>query len=358
MLHTRSSRTRLTAFLLLLVFSMPLFAGDGFRVVVSIKPVHSLLAALMQGVGSPTLLLEGDQTPYGYRLTGAQKQQLADANLVVWVGPELESFLIEPLQNALPDRHVVALLDGPGLKVLPEREDESRLDPFFWLDSRNGLILVDDLTRTLMQADPGHAHVYRRNRDQVFAQVAEMDRTLEYGYRGMKGGVVILYHDTQQYFEQAYALKTALVLSPLPPQPIGAARLLQARALIRDGRVSCLLTERGLPLKDLELLTAGTHVQVGELDSLGTALQSGPGLYNQLMKYNTDVIRKCVNAKPAALDAAAEPVDELQPGERIGGRFLLSDHNGKLVTEDNLLGHFSLLYFGYTFCPDICPTSL
>jgi len=357
-IYNRSIR-RVAILLFLLAFSMPLFAGGDFRVVASIKPLHSLLAALMEGVGSPTLLLEGQQTPYGYQLTEAQKQQLAEANLVVWAGPELEAFLVEPLRETLPDRHVVALLDDPRLKVLPEREDDSRRDPFFWLDSRNGLILIDDLTRILMQADPGRSHVYRRNRDKVFAQAAEMDRMLEYGYRGMKGGVVILYYDTQQYFEQAYALKTAMVLSPLPPRPIGAASLLEARALIRDGRVGCLLTERGLPLKDLDLLTAGVDVNVGELDSLGTSLPPGPDLYNQLIKHNTDVIRTCVNAKGAILEAAAaEPVDELQPGESIGGRFLLTDHNGKLVTEDNLLGHYSLLYFGYTFCPDICPTSL
>ena len=358
MMHLSSRRSRCFA-LVLLLFSMPLFAGSDFRVVASIKPLHSLLAALMQGVGSPALLLEGQQIPYGYRLTEAQRRQLDKANLVVWVGPELEAFLVEPLRQERPDRHVVALLDDPRLKVLPDREDDDRRDPFFWLDSRNGLILIDDLTRILMQADPGRAHVYRRNRDKVFAQAAEMDRMLEYGYRGMKGGVVILYYDTQQYFEQAYALKTAMVLSPLPPRSIGAAELLQARELMRDGRVGCLLTERGLPAKDLELLTAGTDVRIGELDSLGVSLDPGPDLYNRLIRHNTDVIRTCVNAQRAILDAAAAPqVDELQPGERIGGRFMLTDHNGNLVTEENLLGHYSLLYFGYTFCPDICPTSL
>ena len=359
-LHSRSGRC-LAALLFLLVLVPVASPAGEFKVVASIRPVHSILAALMQGVESPVLLLDGDETPYGEQLSEAQKKQLQEANLVVWVGPELEAFLVEPLRQELPDRHVVALLDRPALKVLPDRERDDRLDPFFWLDSRNGLMMIDELTRVLMAADPGRAHLYRRNRDEVFAQAAEMDRMLEYGYRGMKGGTVILYHDTQQYFEQAYALKTRMVLSPLPPKPVDAARLLQARAAIRDGQVNCLLTEKGLPTPELELLTSGTGINVGELDSFGLGLEPGPQLYDQLMRHNTDVIRKCVNAEQPILEAAAaqaEAADELQPGETIGGRFMLTDHNGRLVTEEDLLGHYSLLYFGYTYCPDICPTSL
>jgi len=42
----------------------------------------------------------------------------------------------------------------------------------------------------------------------------------------------------------------------------------------------------------------------------------------------------------------------------IGGAFELVDHNGKIVTNEDLKGTYSLIYFGYTFCPDVCPTGL
>jgi len=42
----------------------------------------------------------------------------------------------------------------------------------------------------------------------------------------------------------------------------------------------------------------------------------------------------------------------------IGGAFELVDHNGKTVTNEDLKGTYSLIYFGYTFCPDVCPTGL
>ena len=45
-------------------------------------------------------------------------------------------------------------------------------------------------------------------------------------------------------------------------------------------------------------------------------------------------------------------------GPTIGGSFTLVDHNGKTVTARDFRGRFMLVYFGYTYCPDVCPTTL
>lgn len=42
----------------------------------------------------------------------------------------------------------------------------------------------------------------------------------------------------------------------------------------------------------------------------------------------------------------------------IGGPFTLVDHNGQTVNDTDFHGNYALIYFGYTFCPDVCPTSL
>ena len=47
-----------------------------------------------------------------------------------------------------------------------------------------------------------------------------------------------------------------------------------------------------------------------------------------------------------------------QPEVKIGGPFTLTDHTGKQVTEADFQGTNTLIFFGYTYCPDICPTSL
>ncbi len=340
---------------LLLQISL-LSAEENFRVVASIKPIHSILSSLMQGTDGPQLLVKQGQNPYGYELDAQQKKDLAQADFIVWVGPELEKFLLEPLTDVKAGTRVKTILDNPNIKVLPSRWDESRRDPFFWLDSRNILILVDELTRELMVADATRAHLYKRNRRALYARMAELDRRLEYGYRGLKSGVGIAYYDTLQYFEQAYALKIRGLVAETPMRAADAARLLDGRAKLADGYYSCLLTEAGTKMPDLPLLIGSSKIKRAELDSFGSKLTPGPDLYFQLMEQNTSAIKNCLHqgAAPVAEATVQEPA---APTE-IGGKFLLVDHKGRLVTEKDLRGKYQIILFGYTFCPDICPTSL
>ena len=345
---------------LLLVLVYPIFsqAQEGtFKVVVSIKPVHSILASLMKGGDEPVLLVSGSESPFEHQLTDSQKKQIMDADMLVWTGPELEAFMVEAVAKLSDKTKVVELLDQPALKILPHCCKENARDPFFWMDSRNILILADELTRMLMDANPARAHLYQRNRRELNAKLAEIDRRYEYGYRGLSQGVVLLYYDSLQYFSQAYAMRLGDVLSPLPPAPVPTAKLLQARGNIRNGTVQCVLTEAGMPANHLSLLTDGLSVKIGELDSFGRQFQPGPELYVQMMDYNTGVINNCLGRedqpKNVYLDSGGRA-----PDEKIGGPFMLTDQFGRLITDKDLLGNYHILFFGYTFCPDICPTSL
>ncbi|MCB1852533.1 MAG: SCO family protein [Gammaproteobacteria bacterium] len=355
------SLARLQPILLLLLSLLltpvsTLAQGRTLHVVVSIKPIHSIVAALMQGGDEPQLLVSGAESPFDYRLTVAQQAQIDSADLLVWSGAELEPFLAAAAAKLATSKQVVELLAHPALKILPDRWVEGQRDPFFWMDSRNMLILTDELTRTLMETDPVRTHLYLRNRSTLLDKLAAMDRRFEYGYRGLSQGIALLYYDTLHYFSQAYATHLGEVLSPLPPRPVATEMLLLARNRIKNGDLVCLLTEAGMPNEHLPLLTDGLNVKKGELDSFGRRFQPGPELYMQMMEYNTGVIQACLGGKTAGSPYIGGGDT---PGvDRLGGRFILTDHTGREVTEADLLGSYHILFFGYTQCPDVCPTSL
>ena len=335
----------------------PAFAADELRVVASIKPLHSVLSGLMEGLESPELLIEGDQLPYTFTPDAGQLDSLAKASLVVWTGPELERQLAEPLAELATGGTVLTLLDSADLKLLDSRWDDAVRDPYFWLDTRNGLILIDELTHALIRVDPGRSHLYRRNRDKVYARLKRLDRELEYGYRGLARGVALSYYDTQQYFEQAYALTISESLAPSPDVEMAAADLLAARSRLANGGYACLLLEAEMPLPNLELLTAGVETEIGYLDSLGLAIEPGPDLYFELMAQNTTAIKQCFQRSASDSHALLESDEPVAP-EEMGGRFMLVDQDGKLFTDSDLLGKYQLIFFGYTSCPDVCPTSM
>ncbi|MCG7987340.1 MAG: SCO family protein [Candidatus Thiodiazotropha weberae] len=351
---------------LLIAVFWPLTGGaaedqDEFRVVVTIKPLHSIVAGLMVGVGRPELLIDDSQLPHQFTPSPDQRLRMQQADLLFWVGPELEASLVETIRQLGSNTEVIELLSHSGLKVLPSRHQPQQRDPHFWLDNRNLMIMLNDLASLLQQMDAKRAHVYERNRQTVLARLARIDREYEYGYRGMKAGLGIQYHDTLQYFEQAYALKVLDWLTGLPTQHADAKGLLRVRERIVAGEAVCLLSELGFPNQHLALLTQESDINHGILNSFGIGLPPGPDLYFTLMEHNTDEIKRCLNADMVRAKQArsAAQQERLHTTEGIGrGTFLLTDHLGRLVSNESMLGKFAVVYFGYTYCPDICPTSL
>ncbi|MCG8427198.1 MAG: SCO family protein, partial [Chromatiales bacterium] len=347
--------------LLMMAGSTTAVAKEDFRVVVSIKPLHSILAGLMEGLEQgPELLVPQGQTPLNYQLTDAQRESIQQADLLFWAGPELEAFLIEPVAGLPASTQVETLLDNSELKILDARWSDQDRDPFFWLDTRNALILIDEMARKLSATDLAHAHLYKRNRKKLLMRMAELDRRFEYGYRGFKGGIGLSYFDTLQYFEQAYALKIGNTITSLQHRQVSGATLLENRAKLHNGEYACLILEADVEAKELPLLAnADTPVPTAELDTFGVRFTPGPELYFELMEYNTNTIKACLNPQVEKVAEEVPKEEELFPAYKpIRGKFMLVDQNSRLVTEKDMLGKYQLIQFGYTSCPDICPTSL
>lgn len=335
-------------------------AADKFNVSVSIKPIHSIVAGLMKGVNTPHLLIKDQQSPFNLTLKQTDKDRLKKADVVIWVGAELEKTLKPTLDQLSSETTVIELLSNPRLKILPSRQNPDQRDPFFWLDDRNILILLDDLTELFTQIDPTHAHLYSQNRREMMKPLLRIDKEYEYGYRGLKAGLGVLYYDTLRYFEQAYALKTLGYVAGTPWDRVHANRLLNVRNSIFSKEAACLFTDKSMPSENLNLLTSEQNINIGELDILGQQFEAGADLYIKLMNYNTDVIKQCLNANMQEAEQARDQAYSYDGPiiDGIGGRFLLTNHRSEAVTDLDIKGHYSLIFFGYTHCPDICPTSL
>jgi protein SCO1/2 len=351
---------RFLAALALCAFALAAQAAQDFDVVVTIKPIHSIVAGLMRDIGTPGLLIDGEETPFTFKPGVEQKQRLQKASLVIWVGPELEKTL-QPTLTQLPDKvRIVEMLARKDLKVLPSRFNADERAPFFWMDDRNAIIMLDLLTEVLIEIDPARSHVYERNRRRMLIPLKRLDREYEYGYRGLKSGVGVQYFDILHYFEQAYALKVVDQVAATPWDKVTASDLLRVRGKLQSEQANCLFLDKSMPAENAELITAGLNINTGELDVLGRDFEPGEDLYIKLMNHNTDVIKQCLNADmDAATKArlAAEAAD-IPDIDSLGGRFMLSNQLSQLVTEEDFRGHYSIVYFGYTSCPDVCPTTL
>ena len=117
------------AFLWAIAFATPASATEPARVVATIKPIHSLVAAVMQGAGAPRLLIGGGASPHAYSLKPSDARALQNADVIFWVGRDLETFLEKPLTALPKTARVVELAAAPGMTLLHSRTNGFRDEP-------------------------------------------------------------------------------------------------------------------------------------------------------------------------------------------------------------------------------------
>lgn len=320
-----------------------LFAGMSaahaeVNVVASIKPVHSLVAAVMEGVGTPDLIVEGAGSPHTYALKPSQAQALEKADVVFWVGHELEAFLEKPLETVAANAKSVELIDADGLVKLAFREggafekhshgdhdhddhaegehdhdehaegegehdheehadhdhEHGAFDAHVWLDPVNAKAMVRTIAETLSQADPDNAATYAANAkaesDKLDALIGEVTAQLE----PVKDKGFIVFHDAYHYFENRFGVTAAGSITISPEVTPGAERVSEIHAKVKELGAACVFAEPQFEPKLIATVTEGTPARSGVLDPLGSTLDNGPDLYFSVIRNMATSLKTCL----------------------------------------------------------------
>ncbi|WP_312362308.1 zinc ABC transporter substrate-binding protein ZnuA [Ensifer sp.] len=323
-------------------------AAAGPNVVASIKPVHSLVASIMQGVGEPALIVEGAASPHTYNMKPSNAAALQAAKVVFWVGPGLEAFLDKPLDALSGGAKVVELSEAPGLDKLKFREggafeahdhahegeaghgeeghehtegeaehdhaaapeaaaahdhaheghdhDHDGFDMHLWLDPRNAKAMAAEIEKTLAAADPDNAAAYKANLDTLNQRLDALDKSLLETVAPVKDKPFIVFHDAYQYFEHRYQVRVAGSITVSPEVLPGAERLSQIHAKIKELGATCVFAEPQFEPKLINVVIEGTPAKSGTLDPEAATLDAGPDLYFQLMEGIGTSLKTCLGS--------------------------------------------------------------
>jgi zinc transport system substrate-binding protein len=277
------------------------------KVVASIKPLHSLIAGVMAGVGEPELIVAGAASPHTYALKPSDARRLQAADLVVWIGPIMESFLVKPLAALAGKAEIVELDRAPGVRLLQAREGgaweeeghhraERALehDGHLWLDPENAKAIVALTVARLSARDPENAEHYAANGAAVARRLTALDDDLRRRLAPLKGAGFVVFHDAYQYFERRYELTAIGSITVSPERPPGARRLAAIHDKIASAGVRCVFSEPQFAPRLVETVIAGTGARGGVLDPEGGALPRGPQLYFSLMNGLADSLLHCL----------------------------------------------------------------
>lgn len=332
-----------------LLATTALSARADINVVASIKPVHSLVAAVMKGVGEPDLIVDGASSPHAYAMKPSQAAVLQKADVVFWIGHELEAFLEKPLEAIASKAKTVELIDAHGLVKLELREggafeahahddhedhddhghddhdkkaekdhddhghddhdkkaendhDEhghddhghGEFNPHVWLDPVNARAFVHEIEEVLAEADPANAGAYEANAKEVTRRLDALTGEVAAALEPVRGKGFIVFHDAYQNFENRFGLKASGSITVSPEVMPGAERVRTLRAKVKELGATCVFSEPQFEPKLIATVTEGTPARPGVLDPLGASLENGPELYFKLIRNMAASFRACM----------------------------------------------------------------
>ncbi|ACM26882.1 zinc ABC transporter substrate-binding protein [Agrobacterium sp. SHOUNA12C] len=294
-------------------FASATMAADAPDVVVSIKPIHSLVAAIMDGVGTPELIVDGAASPHTYALKPSNAKALEAAKVVFWVGPGMETFLEKPLSALGANALVVELDKAPGITKLKFREggafeadddgdeptdhdhDHGEFDTHLWLDPHNAKAMTAEITTTLVAADPANALTYEANQKALDDRLDALDAEIASTLAPVKSKPFIVFHDAYQYFERRYGVRVAGSITVSPESIPGAQRISEIHGKVAELGATCVFAEPQFEPKLVNVVLEGTSAKSGVLDPEAATLPQGPDLYFDLMRGIANSLKTCLS---------------------------------------------------------------
>jgi zinc transport system substrate-binding protein len=314
--------TRFSATLALIASTM-LFAPNAALaapdVVVSIKPIHSLVASIMEGVAEPGLILKGAGSPHTYQMKPSDADALQNATLIFWVGPEFERFMEKPMESLGGKAKVIELEKAAGLTLLPTRESgtfephadeaehahaegeghdhgDEEHDLHIWLSTANAKVMASEIASSLAAADPANAARYHQNLTKLDARLDALAAEIKTTVAPVKDKPFIVFHDAYQYFEKEFGVNVAGSITVTPENMPGAARISEIHEKLKTLGASCVFAEPQFEPKLINVVLEGTKSKTGTLDPEAATLTEGPDLYFELMRGLAGSLKNCLSA--------------------------------------------------------------
>ena len=313
---------------LTLVFSLiSISVRADVNVVTTIKPLHSLISNVMKDVGKPSLIIEGTSNPHNFVLKPSHAKLLQDADIIFWIGEDLEAFMEKPLSSLAKDTKKISFMELGSIKKLKFRENNifdhddhddhedhddhdghkeddhddhedhdehnhGEFDAHLWLDPVNAKKMVLEISHELSELDPTNKNSYKANADKT---IEVLDRLIEEVNRSLSKDIsYVVFHDAYQYFEQRFEVTSAGALTLNPDVLPGAKQIVDIQNLIKKKNIKCIFSEPQYNPKIIETLANDTNTSTGIMDPLGAYMDKGPSMYSKLIIGIVDSIKNCI----------------------------------------------------------------
>lgn len=269
------------------------------RVVTSIKPLQMIASAITDGVSEPELLIPSTQSYHHFVLRPSSVRTLNRAELFVWIGPELETYLTGALQQR-SRQQILQVLSLPELVIhhaghhAADRHDHGHdIDPHLWLDTRNARVIARAIAQQLSSLDPLFQQAYQRNLQDFENSLLRLEESLTARLAMPEQFQYAVYHDAFRYFENQFGLQHEVVFVGSEEIQPGVRHMLALRQVVDSRAIHCLMEDVTSQAATVETVLGRMQITRVRADTTGQSLTSGPTAYIQLIENLANAFQQC-----------------------------------------------------------------
>ena len=326
-----------------IIFMGALSAKADIKVVTTIKPLHSLISNVMDGIGEPSLIIEGSTSPHSFVLKPSHAKLIEQADIIFWIGEDIETFMEKPLESIAKNAKKVSFMELSSIEKLKFREenifehedhddhghgekkdhddhghDEKKdhddhghgekkdhdghgdgheghhhgeFDAHIWLDPANAKEMLHEIAHELADLDPVNADKYESNADNTIKSIDDMISSVSSSIN--KDAKFIVFHDAYQYFEKRFDVATAGALTLNTDVLPGAKQISEIQEVIAERDIKCIFSEPQFNPKIIETIAQDTGIKTGVLDPLGSIFDAGKSQYFTLINDIGNKLKGC-----------------------------------------------------------------
>lgn len=287
-------------------------------VVVTTKPVHSLVAKVMDGVGKPALIVEGAASPHTFSLKPSAAKAIASADVFVRISESIEPFTTKVVRTLPKSVEVVTLAETEGLTLHDRRrgatfeqhdhghghghshdddDEKGGKDGHVWLDPDNAKRMVDRIAAVLSAKAANHKAKFEANATAAKAEIDQVASEVAARMKLLAGRPFVVFHDATQYFERRFGLQAAGSITVSADVQPSAKRINAVRKRLKATEAVCVFSEPLFQERIVASVTEGTTARAGLLDPEALKLEPGPGLYTALLRSMAAGFEGCLGGK-------------------------------------------------------------
>ena len=313
------------------LLTLPMMANAD--VLASVKPLGFITSSIANGVTDTQVLVPAGASPHDYSLKLSDVKKVKSADLVLWVGEDIDAFLAKPISQ-IDSKKVINISDIPEIKPLlskvhhehyhegDEHEhshshdhkhdhkhehghdhdhhhhdvDENGLSVnwHLWYSPAISQIVAQKVADKLTEQHPDKKELIAKNLADFNRTLTEQSDKIKAQLAPLKDKGFFVFHDAYSYFNDAYGLNQTGYFTINPLVAPGAKTLAKIKEEIAEHKVSCLFAEPQFTPKVIESLSKATQVKVGRLDPMGDSVKAEGNPYAAFLQFTADSYSQCL----------------------------------------------------------------